>query len=591
MKSILNIIRAVVMLLMLSGTFALPVSVMAEYTYTDFQKWNKKAEAGDPVAMRHVGVSYYYGSAVKRDYGLALKWLRKGADAGDSESMRYVGKIYWGGLGVDRNFSQAMYWYKKASVAGDAESTMYIGNMLYNGEGVTKNHNEAFKWYKKAADEGNAAAMRIVGVMYHNGEGTPRDYNAAGYWYERAAAAGDTKAREYLEKNDKVQVAQNTNKKVTLQSGKKQRARSLATRGGTCGNASPKRTKLTADQQKFQDAMNEAERGDAKAICTVGYYYDTGTGVGQDYREAMKWYKRASELGNGIASNNIGVLYEYGSGVSTDLSKAKYWYEKAIVQGGTSNARGNFDRVVAELARRSYGQREAENDYVNGKALSSKYKLSDALPLLTRAAEWGHKEAMFELALLYVRKSHGSEYDDLIAKWLISAAEVGNVKCYKYAGMIYENGFGCMKNFYKAQAWYQKGLFSNVEPERILCDGYLRFLQNGWGNRFNRYTIMPVDSKDVQYSHSSGSTVTQKRPAKETREVPCTWCNATGLVIPVYNRLCGPSENCYDIDCKVCGKRHCHHINRHELCPKCNGKGKRRQVKTNGSWYYDINQD
>ena len=81
------------MALMLSGSLVMPVSVKAEYTYADFQRWNKKAEAGDPVAMRHVGVSYYYGSAVKRDYGLALKWLRKGADAGDPESMRYVGKI------------------------------------------------------------------------------------------------------------------------------------------------------------------------------------------------------------------------------------------------------------------------------------------------------------------------------------------------------------------------------------------------------------------------------------------------------------------------------------------------------------------
>ena len=581
------------MALMLSGSLVMPVSVKAEYTYADFQRWKKKAEAGDPVAMRHVGVSYYYGSAVKRDYGLALKWLRKGADAGDPESMRYVGKIYWGGLGVDRNFSQAMYWYKKASAAGDSESTMYIGNMLYNGEGVTKNHNEAFKWYKKAADEGNSDAMRSVGVLYNNGEGTPRDYAAARYWYEKAAAAGNTKAREYLEKNNKSQVSRNSNQNVGQTLGKKQSPGRTVTAGSAAGNSSANRPALTADQQKFQDAMKKAEQGDANAIFNIGYYYDTGTGVRQDYREAMKWYKRASELGKGIASNNIGVLYEYGRGVSADLSKAKYWYEKAIVQGGSSRARENFDSVVAEIARRSYGQREAENDYVNGKALSSKYKLSDALPLLTRAAEWGHKEAMFELALLYARKSRGSEYDDLIAKWLISAAEAGNVKCYKYAGMIYENGFGCMKNYYKAQAWYQKGLFSNVEPERILCDGYLRSLQNGWGNRFNRYTIVPVDPKDVQYSHSSGSSSPQARPAKETREVPCTNCNATGLVVPLRgSSMCSMfSEKCYNIDCKVCGTRHCHHINRHELCPRCEGKGKRRQVKINGSWYNDLNQD
>lgn len=57
MKTFVNIIRATVMALMLSGSLVMPVSVKAEYTYADFQRWNKKAEAGDPVAMRHVGVS------------------------------------------------------------------------------------------------------------------------------------------------------------------------------------------------------------------------------------------------------------------------------------------------------------------------------------------------------------------------------------------------------------------------------------------------------------------------------------------------------------------------------------------------------
>lgn len=40
-----------------------------------------------------------------------------------------------------------------------------------------------------------------------------------------------------------------------------------------------------------------AERGDAKAQYMIGLAYYTGTGVPQDYKQAVSWYRKAAEQG------------------------------------------------------------------------------------------------------------------------------------------------------------------------------------------------------------------------------------------------------------------------------------------------------
>ncbi len=42
--------------------------------------------------------------------------------------------------------------------------------------------------------------------------------------------------------------------------------------------------------------------------------YDTGEGVTQDYRESVKWYRRAAEQGYDVAQYNLGLMYGRGGG-------------------------------------------------------------------------------------------------------------------------------------------------------------------------------------------------------------------------------------------------------------------------------------
>ena len=44
----------------------------------------------------------------------------------------------------------------------------------------------------------------------------------------------------------------------------------------------------------------------------LGTLYDDGLGVKRNDAEAIKWYKKAAELGNVDAMTNLGIMYENG---------------------------------------------------------------------------------------------------------------------------------------------------------------------------------------------------------------------------------------------------------------------------------------
>ena len=65
--------------------------------------------------------------------------------------------------------------------------------------------------------------------------------------------------------------------------------------------------------------------------------YRNGKGVLKDYKEAVKWYRKAAEQGDAMAQNNLGVRYATGKGAPKDMTKAKYWINKAY-EGGDAKA-------------------------------------------------------------------------------------------------------------------------------------------------------------------------------------------------------------------------------------------------------------
>ncbi|GHT39463.1 hypothetical protein AGMMS49965_05530 [Bacteroidia bacterium] len=72
----------------------------------------------------------------------------------------------------------------------------------------------------------------------------------------------------------------------------------------------------------------------AKSQNRLGYMYEKGLGVLQNWAEAEKWYYKSATQGNAEAQYNLGLLYEFGGGgVKKSKREAKKWYKKAAEQG------------------------------------------------------------------------------------------------------------------------------------------------------------------------------------------------------------------------------------------------------------------
>ncbi len=59
---------------------------------------------------------------------------------------------------------------------------------------------------------------------------------------------------------------------------------------------------------------------------------------------AIEWYKKAADAGNSDAMSNIGYMYELGKGVKQDYNKALEWYTKAFNEGD-ENAKTYIEEI------------------------------------------------------------------------------------------------------------------------------------------------------------------------------------------------------------------------------------------------------
>lgn len=76
-----------------------------------------------------------------------------------------------------------------------------------------------------------------------------------------------------------------------------------------------------------------AELGHAEAQLYLGYRLMDGIGTPVDQVEGLSWFHRAAAGGKIEAHNHIGCSYFYGTGVEQDHAQAAYWYRKGADLG------------------------------------------------------------------------------------------------------------------------------------------------------------------------------------------------------------------------------------------------------------------
>ncbi|WP_354095625.1 tetratricopeptide repeat protein [Bradyrhizobium sp. RT10b] len=67
-----------------------------------------------------------------------------------------------------------------------------------------------------------------------------------------------------------------------------------------------------------------------RAQSHLGFMFETGRGVPQNYTEAAMWYRRAADS---LAQYSLGLLYDRGQGVPRDIVEASKWLNLAAAAG------------------------------------------------------------------------------------------------------------------------------------------------------------------------------------------------------------------------------------------------------------------
>lgn len=467
------------------------------------QLYHKAAAADDLSACNMVGLMYEKGTAGAKDYATAISWYNRAALRGHAPSMFDAGRMYNNGTGVKkRDGAKAIKMFKLAAAEGHADSEVMLGNIYFDGRGVKRDFKVASEYYQLAADQGDASGQDRIAYMNEMGYGVPKDYASAMEWYRKSAAQGEAKAMNsigrlfdwgrgvkkdlpramkwYQQAAEKGNLdAMNTLAHIYgegrdgfLDYDKAMMwLRKAAEHGSHEAELSLGALLVEEGPLKdYKESMKWYQRAApyrAEAYRGMGYLYERGLGVPQNFEEARRYYEAGTKRGDTRSIVSIGCLYEWGYGVKKDFSEAMRYYRLAADKGDV------------------YGTYCVGYLYENGLGVARDYK--EAMNWYQQAAVKHEPNAQFEMGILYERGlGVEKDYEKALKCYGLSAAQGNSYGKYHLAYM-YENGLGVEKDYIKARELYQEGARKGLGDSSYRLS---KMFENGLG--------MPIDKDKAE---------------------------------------------------------------------------------------------
>jgi TPR repeat protein len=112
----------------------------------------------------------------KKQYDKALGWYLLAAMENNSWAQNNIGVLYFGGNGVPKNYLCALKWQLKAAEQNKSEyAPNNIGKFFENGQGVPLDKYKALEWFCHGGDKSHRE--RLKGEGYHISETDKSKFN------------------------------------------------------------------------------------------------------------------------------------------------------------------------------------------------------------------------------------------------------------------------------------------------------------------------------------------------------------------------------------------------------------------------------
>ena len=162
---------------------------------------------GDAEAFCEIGLRYYYGKEVEKNYEKAFEYFKKSMEMGSARGKYNVMLSYYYGEGVDENVEmtyELIQELKENNFEGLTEKNVIIikrteAKMFYYGDFVNRNYKKSFEIFKELVDKYNDKySMGYLVALYFYGNGVEKDYEKAKAYAEILEKDGDLYSRAIL---------------------------------------------------------------------------------------------------------------------------------------------------------------------------------------------------------------------------------------------------------------------------------------------------------------------------------------------------------------------------------------------------------
>ena len=278
----------------------------------------------------------------------ALRHLEESATGGFSTAQATLGMIYFTGIGTAKNSSLAIKWCSKSAKSKLPLGMFYLGMAYSVGDGLPMNDEIAMRWIHAAASRELSMAQLVLGMKLAQGDGISKNLPLAIQWLRRASQKGSSDAALQLRRYENLLArSELTPASYKVPSNTKsfqQNITSGITSRGFDSNGSKGSLNVTSkeiNEEPVEEELNieatlfDKPEDESTSLLNLGLQnYKSGKFI-----DAKFYFEKAAKKNNPIALRHLGLLFFLGQGVSVDYKEANKYFKKATELGDLDSIR------------------------------------------------------------------------------------------------------------------------------------------------------------------------------------------------------------------------------------------------------------
>ncbi|KAJ2731575.1 ERAD-associated protein [Coemansia sp. BCRC 34962] len=306
----------------------------------ELRKGLTQAEASTAAqAAGMMGIMSWRGEGSAADTAVALRWLSVGASMGHATSLNALGMMYQSGVQVTKDTERATELFKQA-----AEKQHQGGQVNYALAVMEKTPEVAMANLKAAAENGHILAHYYVAGFHATamaGGGGEASCRMAVASYRFVAEKADwlhspiPEAAEAAMRGDLEAATLGYMRAAEMGYDVGQLNAALLLERAAAGGGALFPGASGYERQALVYWTRAANQNVADARTKQGDAYYFGRGVQRSYEKAAAAYTLAARTeASGLAMWSLGWMYEHGIGVAQNFHLAKRWYDQSLEANG-----------------------------------------------------------------------------------------------------------------------------------------------------------------------------------------------------------------------------------------------------------------